>query len=338
MLSLFNFFKQKLILHYRKIVFVILSPVLFFCFSFSSYAYSDYSHIPLNVNSVVLYNGSYFYADSSDDNVYLFSNPSYSLSYISFNCDYTDPFVIPVDVSVFDYYFISSVYAEASLISDFTFFPGFVRLNYIDHSNVGVNIPYSEINYYHLDTTSRKGFSFSCKLDLSQSSTISQFIFYSDSAYTIPANLCFEASVIALPKYLTSGDVNQAIVNAINNQTDSIMNAGSQFGGTTSGIQSGNDELSGYIDDYTEIEQSMHDKFVETQSALNGDFTGFSWGSLSTCLNWCSDYLQQIYLNSGDFKMMIVLPLLLGIALFFIGRGAVILANSNKSDKADNDK
>lgn len=124
--------------------------------------------------------------------------------------------------------------------------------------------------------------------------------------------------------FISSSDSSQSILEAIQNQTDSIMNAGSGFGGTTSGIQSGNESLSGYIDQYSAIEQSMHDKFIETQTALNGEFTGFSWGSLSTCLNWVGDYMQRIYLNSGDFKMMIILPLLLGIALFLIGRGSLV--------------
>lgn len=129
----------------------------------------------------------------------------------------------------------------------------------------------------------------------------------------------------------SESEVNQ-IVTAINNQTTNIMNAGSSYGGTTSDILSGNDSLSGYIDDYTQIEQAMHDNFESAQSALIGDFTGFTWGSLSNTLNWTSNYLQEIYLNSGDFKMMIILPLLLGIALFFIGRGRIILSNSNKDD------
>lgn len=156
--------------------------------------------------------------------------------------------------------------------------------------------------------------------------------------FDLPSDSATWDVVFSLSREMPSSSGNSDVIQAIQNQTDEILGAGSDNSGTVDNIESGSSDLEDYISDYTEIEQSMHHKFVETQSALNGDFTGFSWGSLSTCLNWCSDYLQQIYLNSGDFKMMIVLPLLLGIALFFIGRGAVILANLNKSDKADNDK
>lgn len=122
--------------------------------------------------------------------------------------------------------------------------------------------------------------------------------------------------------YDSAGDVVGVIdiIDAIEKQTDSIMNAGSEFSGTTSGILSGNEVLSGFIDDYTEVEQSMYDKFTENQTAVSGNFSGWSWGSLSTAVDWTSDYLNRIYDNSGDFRTMFMYPILSGIALIFIGR------------------
>lgn len=130
----------------------------------------------------------------------------------------------------------------------------------------------------------------------------------------------------------SDSEVNQ-IVTAINNQTNNIMNAGSGFGGTTSGILSGNDELSGFIDDYTQIEQSMYDKFSENQTAVIGNFSGFSWGSLSTAVDWTSDYLNKIYDNSGDFRTMFMYPILAGIALIFIGRQGLTSYIRSRRDK-----
>lgn len=320
--NVFYVFKQKLMQHYKKIVPALLCPVLFFRCSLSSYAYTSYDNFPYNIDYLEIYIGSQYNSISkTDDNKYFFDNPAVNSNIISIMTLYEYIFSIPVNIDVFDYYVVASVFASDVGDIDFTFFPQSMVVGYGGHlSGERIEFPISNVNFYHLDNDKYKGFSSSCKIDLSSSSTIGFIRFLNSSSLYFPENLICEFSVIALPKGLSSGDVNQAIVNAINNQTNSIMNAGSGFGGTTSGILSGNDELSGFIDDYTEVEQSMYDKFTENQSTVSGNFTGWAWGSLSTAVDWTSDYLNRIYDNSGDFRTMFMYPILAGIALIFIGR------------------
>lgn len=330
--------------HYRKIVPVLLFPVLMFWCSVPSYA----TTLPLE--SVPFYNSAFknmqfrirdtsgnniSFTGTFDDSVFgtVFNlDKDYNLSNLFYrvNSD-TYAFEYAFNHDVFDYYLTFSV--------------GSARPNIFTASSFGVigyDVGGTYSDYFCTDlvvlsnsNVSYNGFTVIGKLPENTPTRLS-YIRCGGSFFIGAGNVSVEAFLYQVPKNSSSEQV-VSIIQAINNQTDSIMNAGSGFGGTSSGISSGNSELNDYISQYTEIEQGMHDKFVETQTALNGDFTGFSWGSLSTCLNWVSDYLQQIYLNSGDFKMMIVLPLLLGIALFLIGRGSVILSNATKSNDEDND-
>lgn len=50
-------------------------------------------------------------------------------------------------------------------------------------------------------------------------------------------------------------------------------------------------------------------------------------GGLLNCANWVTDKYMDFFNESGDFKQYFIYPLLLGLALFFIGRGSVILGN-----------
>lgn len=51
--------------------------------------------------------------------------------------------------------------------------------------------------------------------------------------------------------------------------------------------------------------------------------------SLSRTVGWLTMNMQNIFARSGEFSILFTLPLVLGLALFFIGRGAVIFRQGN---------
>ena len=124
----------------------------------------------------------------------------------------------------------------------------------------------------------------------------------------------------------TDSEVNQ-IITAINNQTDFIVNGDSSTGGIVSGADSSKSELESIVSEYQEIENSMLDNFTLYQDEILVDLRGWSWGGLRSCAKWVGDTLTNYYNNLGDFKQYIIYPLLLGIALFFIGRGSSIIGH-----------
>lgn len=326
--NLYDFFKK---INYSRILPVLLCPVLFLCTSISVFA-AEVSPDAVNEWFLLPFNEFGDFVGQFDDTQgTYYATGSGSIKYLQFEVGTTNSSVLPL-LKAGNKYLIYGTVSLAS--SNSTGSPSSISLYEFINDRTQ---PYQWSNSYldkHVDYN-RSTYTISGIYNF----TMSENIFLNtggalvwEQTVAVDFNGRCSWAFYALDVTDTSESEVDEIVAAINNQTTNIMNAGSGFGGTTSGIQSGNNELSEYIDEYTQIEQTMHNSFESAQSALIGDFTGFTWGSLANTLSWTSDYMQQIYLNSGDFKMMIVLPLLLGIALFFIGRGAIILSNSNKDN------
>lgn len=116
--------------------------------------------------------------------------------------------------------------------------------------------------------------------------------------------------------------------------TEEILNKGNDA--TVGIIEDFNDrhnELQDYINNYDDLEQSFKDQFESGQSGIMSDFIGWSWGGLVSCASWISDTMVSYFDNMGDFKQYILYPLMMGIALFFIGRGSVIVASLTRDSK-----
>lgn len=341
--NLYDFFKK---INYRRILPVLLCPVLLLCTSISVFAadfsayngYNVYYSTLESPNTSMLYISRYTNGVTTDlfnkvtsyvDGVHHVDNTTLQGANVVRLTHNGGEFYFPINNEIFDYYIVG-VYQ--SVDANDSFWPNRCTLTCLDNSG---NYFYPEYYFSASDagiipnnTNLLRGFSFYFKVDFSNFAGFSSIALNQtyNSNLVIGKNVNLGLSIVEIHKSATDDDVN-SIITAINNQTtqqnnnfNNFMGSGSQFGGTTSGILSGNDELSGFIDDYTEVEQSMYDKFTENQTAVSGNFSGWSWGSLSTAVDWTSDYLNRIYDNSGDFRTMFMYPILAGIALVFIGR------------------
>lgn len=218
--------------------------------SVDTYAYTSYDFFPATVDNDIQFSSTNVYHSTfnSSLNIFSYNNPDLTTDrfYSRFN---DEPWSIAVNTDIYDYYFISSVYAPCSDISKFTYFPTTLCVYSYDHSNNSKELDISNINIYHLDTITYKGFSVSCKVDFSNDSNIGMIAYSTGFNFgTIPANLNIEYQVLALPKYLTNGDINAAVVAAINNQT-------SVLGGKLDSIDSSVDQAA------DDIQQSIEDQY-----------------------------------------------------------------------------
>lgn len=76
------------------------------------------------------------------------------------------------------------------------------------------------------------------------------------------------------------------------------------------------------------IEADFMDDFSDAFSDINlNNYTISS--SLNNTVIWLTHNMTEIFSHSGDFQILYTLPLILGIALFFIGRGAVVFRQGN---------
>lgn len=87
-------------------------------------------------------------------------------------------------------------------------------------------------------------------------------------------------------------------------------------------------DMGDIIGDYSDSEVVIHDFFDDSFSGI--DLTDYSLpASLAATTQWVVSQMETIFYNAPDLRILMTLPLVLGIALFFIGRGSVIFRQGN---------
>ena len=225
-----------------------------------------------------------------------------------------------------------------------------------------------DVSVYSFTSDDTKGYTFVSRLPSSIPSSSSsnwpvgfRIHSFNSNGYDIGDNLCLKGLILALPIDSSESSFNSilSILQEIELDTSDILEtltysifelfgyglpddmggSGSITGQDSltigSNLIGGNTQLDSFINQYTQVEQSMHDKFLQNQTTVSSNFSGWSWGSLATAVDWTSDYLNDIYDNSGDFRTMFMYPILAGIALIFIGRQGMSAYIRNKNSKGD---
>lgn len=88
------------------------------------------------------------------------------------------------------------------------------------------------------------------------------------------------------------------------------------------------DDMSSTVSDYTASETTIHDFFDTSMNDIDLDDYSIP-ASLAATTQWLVSQMENIFYEVPDLRILFVLPLVLGIALFFIGRGSVIFRQGN---------
>lgn len=107
--------------------------------------------------------------------------------------------------------------------------------------------------------------------------------------------------------------------NAGNQQSQDVVNDNDQQ------ISDGID----IVDEYDGLTSTFDSDFVNSQEDIQDIMSDSSLTQFSDAAIWFTQQLASLYNSMGDMKILVTLPLLLGIALFFIGRGNVIFRDPN---------
>lgn len=87
-------------------------------------------------------------------------------------------------------------------------------------------------------------------------------------------------------------------------------------------------DMGDVIGGYSDSEVVIHDFFDDSMGDI--DLTDYSIpASLASTTAWLIDQMELVFYNVPDLRILMTLPLVLGIALFFIGRGSVIFRQGN---------
>ena len=250
-----------------------------------------------------------------------------------------DKFYFPVNTDLFDYYVVANI-----AVDDIT---SRISIDDFDVGNITGSSPnfvfvssgiltdkktfYSDYQGNYTNTFGIQNIACTAKLniDFVGDLHLGMFAFLGCDGFLYNAEKIFSLSVIVSNKGYE--DAYNDIVASINNQTDVlggyINNGNSSTGGIVSGNNSAIDNLDDVVSEYHATEQQFFDDFNSNQQAIASDIVGWSWGGLVSCANWVGETMTDYYNNMGDFRQYIIYPLMLGIALFFLGRGSSIIGH-----------
>lgn len=236
-------------------------------------------------------------------------------------------FSFPVNNDLYDYYFAGSFYSTLSssyalALSDVRFYSGYL---YDDVIYEKVQYSLEDLSIVDFTGIHVNGSSFYGKFEpFEETSSISFIELDFNTVNFSSSNVYFHFCVIYVEK--GTGVVSD-IQSLIIEQNELIENGNSGTGDVVSEFQDKDSVLNEVVSEYQSVEQQFFDDFTANQEAISADIVGWSWGGLVSCANWVGETMTDYYNNMGDFRQYIIYPLMLGIALFFLGRGSSIIGH-----------
>ncbi len=85
-------------------------------------------------------------------------------------------------------------------------------------------------------------------------------------------------------------------------------------------------QLNTQTEKYHQIESTYQSTFTTEQTEIKQQLNVNPLTSFSKTALWFTDQLTNLYNRSGNFKILFTLPLILGLAMYFIGRGRKVAA------------
>lgn len=333
---------KKCLDKYKNNILSFVTVLLFLpLFTITSYAYDvEYLSYPW------LGNGKVYYGTKMDTvlaesyemtknslNIYTYefgSTSALTVNQLFFGNDLYE-FLYPYDNTRYTYKFVGAVVMDYSVGN---FNPNTVMLDDIvihQFNNANIINSSSAVNLSVDKQTVADGVVFNFNFDLPSYNTLNvlEFKFNPSGVYTSreTSRLKVTGSVIAIP----IDNNGEGVEDAIRDQTTIIGGLIDEGNNSTGGIVDGNNDAIGNLDsvieDYRETEQVFFDDFTANQQAITSDIVGWSWGGLVNCANWVGETMTDYYNSMGDFRQYIIYPLMLGIALFFLGRGGSIIGH-----------
>lgn len=125
-------------------------------------------------------------------------------------------------------------------------------------------------------------------------------------------------------------DIEEILNDVVENQEtmiqllESIANGSSGSTSAESDLDNQIQDTTDLIVDYEDLNSSFESSFDSSQTDVVNIMSSTDLNQFATAMNWYISQLNNLYISMGDMRILVILPLILGIALFIIGRGSVI--------------
>lgn len=134
----------------------------------------------------------------------------------------------------------------------------------------------------------------------------------------------------SLLSYFDQHKTNSSLLDHLNN----ILHGDSNSQNVQDQNDSTNNSASNVINQYNQLESNFNANFNDSMGLIDTSESIQIFSSFAAATKWFTDQLFELYNAHGNMKILFTLPLLMGIALFFIGRGNVVFRNG--SDRNSN--
>lgn len=128
---------------------------------------------------------------------------------------------------------------------------------------------------------------------------------------------------------IADADPSEGILVGIDSIGNLLEHGNENLNNNITSVDGVNTQFQNSASQYESYEQQYTDSMSNNLSAISNDVSGFTFTNhFITASSWLTDKLLLFFNGMGDFKMFIIVPCILGLALFFIGRGSGMLSPS----------
>lgn len=126
---------------------------------------------------------------------------------------------------------------------------------------------------------------------------------------------------------IADADPEEGVLVGINDIGNLLEHGNENLSNNTTQIDGVNSQFQSSASQYEQYEQQYTDSLISNFRDIQDSVTGFGFANhFITASSWFSEKLLLFFNGLGDFKMYIIVPCILGLALFFIGRGSVMFS------------
>lgn len=127
---------------------------------------------------------------------------------------------------------------------------------------------------------------------------------------------------------LASADPSEGVLVELSEVSNLISSGNSNSQAATGTLNDSVSEFNDIAGQYDQVEGQYTEQMKENLNAIAPTVSEFGFtGNLLTASVWFGEQLTNVFDRLFDFKNYIIIPLILGLALFFIGRGSMLFGD-----------
>lgn len=190
-----------------------------------------------------------------------------------------------------------------------------------------------------INSTSNPGDYYKCKYYVNNFGNYSDLYIYDISNFPLNAYIrlyfvdnTYYGSAVTSVSYLPAIDIEYWELKSYFDLHQFLLDYESVNSSELDQLKQQNQQFNNTLQNFNNLENQISTDFSNNLVTFNSNLTESQtlMSSLTTAVVWFSQQMDNVFNVSGSFKMLFILPMILGIALWFIGRGSFVLRSAGR--------